>query len=80
MQSLDFGYFVQTKPWVHFFDKSEVMVNCEGLIRPVKMIGGGVPLSGIRAWILRRRSPHYQLSAQPLQEPKNYIFKMRIVE
>ena len=56
------------------------MVNCEGLIRPVKMIGGGVPLSGIRAWILRRRSPHYQLSAQPLQEPKNYIFKMRIVE
>ena len=25
-----------------FFYRSEVMVNCEGLIRPVKMIGGGV--------------------------------------
>ena len=48
------------------------MVNCEGLIRPAKMIGG-VPVSGIRAWIQRTLSSHYQLPMQLAAKTSNFI-------
>ena len=56
-----------------------MFVNCEGLIRPVKMIGG-VPGLWNRSLDLPPLSSHYQLPVQPLQEHLKLHPEIRIVE